>query len=626
MTESCLPDGVHSSISALLDHLERKHGPAIVSRAVSYLTLSRTGLTEAELADLLAGDDKVLSGYRCQGEKAPPVTKLPQIDVEALLLDLRRFLVRRTVAGLRVLSWVSRHFKLVITKKYLLTSEARKEIHSAMADYFSRGGSCGDARAPLSNQKFDLPSSSAARSRVNARKILELPHHLQESGKWEQMESDVLMSSRFHQAMIQAGLLGDLVAMLESEEVLSHSRLFRERALIASVLKSRACFLQSSPLQLPTVMETNLLPYREVFPALSAYFSDIQLQMRERESAVGVALCPAPSSVPPVRRLKFDGNGSVADVAATDCGVVAQIMDDGTAWFGKAPGYELAKLSLTSEQRQLRFSGVKTSGSFVLLSAWCDRLFCWDAKGPEEFLPLPVPRNPNRRAPTKIGGFVACGKKLFTWWRNQSSVDMFDISDGTATHFQCRNCVTSFVCSSDGSRLYCGQEGGVVSLFDTGTGGDALATWSNPSRKAIVWMNVSKEEREIACGDETGNVALWESAAETRPPRLVKERSCGFEDVLGMDCAEDAHVLLVCRSRRVSLWDTCDWELQDEFSAPQGKLFAHAVLSKNGSLVLALLGARSFVMAWRVSTGECVLSLETNPQPRALLKTATDVV
>lgn len=642
MTESCLPNGVHSSICALLDHLEHKHGSAIVSRAVSYLTLSRTGLTEAELTDLLTSDDKVLSGYLWQGEKAPSVMKLPQIDVETLLLDLRRFLIRRTVAGLWVLSWVSRHFKLVITKRYLFTLESRKEIHSSMADYFSRQGSCRSARSHLISQKslhidrqpssqpFDFPSSSKERSRLNVRKILELPHHLQESEKWEQMESDVLMSLRFHQAMIQAGLLGDLVAMLESEKGLSHSRLFRERAFIASILKSCACFLRSSPLQLPTVMETNLLPYREVFPTLNVYFNDIQLQRRERESIVGVALCPAPSSIPSLRCLKFNtgnGNSSVAEVAVTDCGVVAQIMDDGTAWFWKGPGYEVAKLSLTSEQQELRFTGVKTSAQFILLSTLCNRLFFWNVRGPGKFVQLQVHLNSNQQAPPKIGGFVACHKKLFAWWKNQSLVNMFDISDETATHFQCQSCVTCSVCSSDGSHLYCGQEEGIVSLFDTDTG-SVLATWSNSSHKAILWMNFSKKKREIVCVDKTGSIALWELAAKTHPPRLIKERFCGFEfdKVLSTDYSDDTHTLLVCRARQVSLWDACNWELQDHFSAPQEKLFVHAVLSQNGSLILALLDACSFILVWRVNTGECVLSLKTNQQPRALLKTASDIM
>lgn len=642
MTGSCIPNGVHSSICALLDHLEQKHGSAIVSRAVSYLTLSRTGLTEVELTDLLSSDDKVLASYLWQGEKAPSVMKMPQIDVEMLLLDLRRFLIRRTIAGLWVLTWVSRHFKLVITKRYLFTSEARKEIHSAMSDYFSLGGSRGNSRPFLISQKslhinrqqssqlLDFPNSSKEHSQVTKRKILELPHHLQESEKWEQMESDVLMSFRFHQAMIQAGLLGDLVAMLKSEEGLSHSHLSRERGFIASILKSCACFLQSSPLQLPTVMETNLLPYREVFPTLNTYFNDIQHQRRERENTVGVALCPAPSSIPSVRCLNFNtgiGNSSVAEVAVTDCGIVAQITNDGAARFWIGPGYEAAKLLLTSEQQELWFTGVKTSAQFILLSTLCNRLFFWNVSGPERFVPLQVRLNSNLQASNRIGGFVACHQNLFTWWINQNLVNMFDISNETVTHFQCQSCVTCSICSSDGSLLYCGQEKGIISLFDTKTG-SVLSTWSNPSHKAILWMNFSEEKRELVCSDKTGNIASWELAAKTHPPRLMKKNFCGFEfeTILSTDYSDGTHTLLVCQSRQVSLWDSCNWDLRDQFSAPEEKLFTHAVLSLNGHLLLALLDSCFFILVWRVNTGECVLSLKTNRQPQLLLKTALDVM
>lgn len=651
VTETSIPDGVHSSISALLDNLEQKHGPALVNRAVCYLALSRTGLTEAELADLLSRDIKVLSGYLWQGDKAPSVIKVPQIDVETLLLDLRRFLIQRTAGGLQVLSWASRHFKLVITKKYLFTIEARKEIHSAMADYFSSRCAYGNAKPRLitkkflpndesvqmtacidrqpSNQPFDFPNSSKEGSQVNVRTILELPHHLQESEKWEQMEAEVLMSFRFHETMVQAGYLGDLIAMLESKDIQCHSHLSKERAFITSILKSGACFLQSSPLHLATVMETNILPYLAVFPTLNMYINEIRLQRRKMESRVSVVLCPASSSVPSVQCLKLitgNGNNSVAEVAVTDGGIVAQIMNDGTAWFWLGHGHDVAKLSLTSEQQELQFTGVKSSDHFILLSTLCNRLFFWNMEGPERFVPLHVPLM-SKQATTKIKGFVACQTKLFTWWEKECLVNMFDISDETVRQFQCQSCVTCSVCSSDGSHLYCGQEEGIISLFDTDTG-VVLATWLNPNHKAISWMNVSKEKLEIACGDKTGNIAVWEVTPKTHTPRLIKESFSGdeFDEVFNTEYSDDTNTLLVCRLRQVSLWDTCKWELWDQFSAPQEKLFTHAMLSQNGNLILALLDTCSFILVWRVHTGECVLSLQTNKQPLALMKTASDIM
>lgn len=642
VTEASLPDGVHSSISALLDHLEQKHGSNMVTRAVSYLTLSRTGLTESELADLLSADDQVLSGHDQQ------VERVLQVDVERLLLDLRRFLIRRTVTGLHVFCWVSRHFKLVVTRRYLGTLTVRREIHSAMADYFSGWRADGRAeplpvnpkslpnkdRQPCS-QLFDFASFASKAGRVNLRKVLELPHHLQESNKWQELEHILLMSLGFHQAMVQAGLLGDLVTMLEAEEKSPCSRFSRERGLMAGILKSYACLLRSLPLQLPTVMETNLLPYLEVFPALKTYIREIREEMRKRGSGLGVMLFPAPSSVPSLHCLKWDTQDRVAvtEVAGTERGIVAEVMEDGTAWFWKGSGCDVAKLSLSFEQKELKFAGVKTSAQFVLLSTKCDKLFLWDVTGPEMFLqlqnPLKKEHEPKskRHTPNRIQGFVACQKKLCVWWENETSVCVFDVYNETVAHFQCQSYVTCLVCSSDGMYMYCGQEGGRVALFDTTTG-RLVGTWSNSNHSTVTSMILCEDKWEMACVDHTGNVTVWDVVAKKQPPRLVKESFTGnkYKNVLNTDYSEEIHTLLVCQSHQVTLWGTCDWELWDQFLAPQGRAFTHAMLTQDGHLFLALLDTCPHALVWQVSTGECVLALETNKLPHALLKTASDVM
>ncbi|XP_037631753.1 NACHT and WD repeat domain-containing protein 2-like isoform X1 [Sebastes umbrosus] len=649
VTESSLPDGVHSSISALLDHLEQKHGSSLVARGVSYLTLSRTGLTEAELADLLSSDHAVLTEYAQRDESPSSNVRVPQVDVERLLLDLRRFLIRRTVAGSRVLLWASRHFKLVVAKRCLGTCEVRREIHLAMADYFSGQLSCEVAKPLLVKQKsgpnkdtaqmeiyidkqppsqpFVFTSSFKEVGRVNLRKILELPHHLQESDQWGELEHGLLMSLNFHQAMVQAGLLGDLIAMLGSEEGSSYFCLSRERALLASILKSCVCLLRSSPLQLPSVMETSLLPYLEFFPALQGYAREIRQERRKRGSGLGVALCPATSSVPPTQQLKCGAKTkdvSVREAAGTECGIVAEIMDDGTAWIWKGSGCGVVKLSLSCEQEELRFAGVKSSGQFMLLSTRCNKLFLWDVTGPEMFLQV----NKDPLKTDKVEGFVARQKKLFMWWKEKSFVSMFDVSSETLTHFQCQSDVTCLVCSSNGCYMYCGQEEGTVSIFDTNTG-SLLGNCSNSNHNAVTSVILCEDKWEMACVDRTGSVTLWDVAAKRKPPRLVTESFTGGKsnNILNVDYSDEIGTLLVCQSHQVALWDTCDWELWDQFSAPQERAFTQAVLAQGGHLFLALLDACPFVLVWRVSTGECVLSLETNTQPpHTLLKTASDVV
>ncbi|KAI3354346.1 hypothetical protein L3Q82_018869, partial [Scortum barcoo] len=655
VTESSLPDGVHSSISALLNHLEQRHGSSIVARAVSFLTLSRTGLTEAELADLLSSDDVVLSEYAQWGISPPSNMRVAQIDVERLLLDLRRFLIRRTVAGSHVLLWVSRHFKLVVAKKYLGTHEARKAIHSAMTDYFSGRWACGSVKPLLVNQKsgpnkdttqmeicidrqlpsqpFVFASSSKEAGQVNLRKVLELPHHLQESEKWEELEHVLLMSLGFHQAMVRSGLLGDLVDMLEAEGRSDQFCFSRERALLASILKSCACLLQSSPLQLPTVMETSLLPYLEVFPALRGYIREIRQERRKRGVGLGVALCPASSSVPSIRCLKCNAQTediSVTEAVGTECGIIAEIMDEGSAWFWKGSSCDVVRLSLSWEQRELKFAGVRSSGQFMLLSTQCNKVFLWDMAGPEMFLqvkdPLKTEFEPelSQQTPNKIEGFVAHQQKLFIWWKGERFVSVLDVSDQTLTHYQCQSCVTCLVCSSNGFYMYCGQEEGTVSIFDTSTG-SLLGTCSNSNRNAVTSMILCEDKRELACVERTGNVRLWNVA---QSPRLVKESFTGDKsnNILNVDRSDEIDTLLVCQSHQVTLWDTCDWEPWDQFLAPQGRAFTQAVLTQGGHLFLALLNTCSHVLVWRVSTGECVLSLGTDKLPHTLLKVASDVI
>ncbi|XP_068174254.1 NACHT and WD repeat domain-containing protein 2 isoform X2 [Antennarius striatus] len=648
VTDSSLPDGVHSSICALLDHLEHKHGSSLVVRALSYLTLSRTGLTEAELSDLLSSDDKVLLEYVQQNETPSSDVKVPQVDVETFLLDLRSFLTLRTVKGSKVFFWVSRHFKLAVTKRYLGSHDLRKEIHSAMADYFSGQWARGITKPSLANQK-SLPNKETAHiapntdwqpfifasslkdiGRVNRRKVLELPHHLQESNKFEELEVGLLLSLGFHQAMVRAGLLGNLLAMLEGEQGSPHWRFSRERGLVANILKSCACFLQSSSLQLPTVMETSLFPYLQVFPALRGFFREIREERRKRGSGLGVVLCPAPSLVPSIHCLKSDitvREVSVTEVAGNDCGMVAMITDDGTAWFWKGSGFDVVKLLLSWEKNKLKFAGLKSSGPYILLFTRCNKLFCWDVTGPEVFVQLNAESESKDPTSNIIDGFVACQKKLFIWFKDESFVRMFDVSSETVTHFQCQSCVTCLVCSSTGLYMFCGQQDSTVSIFDTNTL-SLLGTCSDSKRDSVTLIILCEDKWEMACMDWTGNLTLWDVTAKTQPPRLVtKILSCGKSDnILNTDYSEEINTLLVCQSHLVTLWDTCDWEPWDKFLSPHESAFTHAVLSQDGHLFLALLDACPFVLVWRVSTGECVLSLETNGQPHTLLKTASDII
>uniref|UniRef100_A0A4W5QW13 NACHT domain-containing protein n=1 Tax=Hucho hucho TaxID=62062 RepID=A0A4W5QW13_9TELE len=662
VTDETLPVGVHSSITVFLVHLEEKHGLALVSRALSYLTLSRTGLTEAELSDLLSSDDEVLAGYVSANEPPPSKVRVPEVEVERLLLDLKGFLVKRSVAGSHVLFWVSRHFGLVVCKRYLSSWEMREEMHTAMADYFNGRWAYGKAKPLVISQNagFNQPgavpdtarlkkyidrqppgqpyvfnsqpsSSSSSPSsehvRVNLRKLLELPYHLKESGRLEELGRGLIMSLEFHQAMLRAGLLGDLVTLLEDWEREGASQLIfpRERALLAGILRDSACLLWSSPMELSMVMKVRLLPFLGLCPELEGYAEAVTQGIKKRGSGLGVVLSPAPSTVPSTQCFFPEARQCpVTDAAGTVSGTVVVIQSDGSAWVWR--GREAEELKLSCEPA-LRFVSVRSSGTFILLSTQCNTQLLWDVSGTTCFQDILSQErqepNSDQHSSTIVEGFLMCDDRMCVWWKGLSYVSVSEVSTSRLlTRLQCQNTVRSVSFPSSGQFVYCGQEKGTVSIFDTSRG-TLTATCSSPAESSVISVILSEDEREMVCVDSRGHVLLWGVATKT-DPKLLKECCSGSShfEFINTDLSKESSILLVCKTQEIVLWDTCDWEQWDHFRAPQGKAFSQALLAQDGHLILASLEACPSVLVWRMTTGQCVLSLDTGSpsQPHSLLK------
>lgn len=660
MTDETLPVGVHSSITVFLVHLEEKHGLVLVSRALSYLTLSRTGLTEAELSDLLSSDDEVLAGYVSASEPPPSKVRVPEVEVERLLLDLKGFLVKRSAAGSHVLFWVSRHFGLVVCERYLSSWEMREEMHTAMADYFNGRWAYGRAKPLVISQNTGLnqpgavpdtaqmkkyidrqplgqpyvfnskPSSSSPSSehvRVNLRKLLELPYHLKESGRMEELGRGLMMSLEFHQAMLRAGLLGDLVTLLEDWEREGASQLIfpRERALLAGILRDSACLLWNSPMELSMVMKVRLLPFLGLCPELEGYAEEVTQGIKKRGSGLGVVLSPAPSTVPSTQGFFPEARQCpVTDAAGTVSGTVVVIQSDGSAlvWRGR----EAEELKLSCEPA-LRFVSVRSSGTFILLSTQCNTLLLWDVSGTTCFQDvLSLERqesNSDQHSSTIVEGFLMCDDRMCVWWKGLSYVSLSEVcTSRLLTRLQCQNTVRSVSFPSSGQFVYCGQEKGTVSIFDTSTS-TLTAICSSPAESSVISVILSEDEREMACVDSKGHILLWGVATKT-DPKLLKECCSGSShfEFINTDLSEESSILLVCKAQEIVLWDMCDWEQWDHFRAPQGKAFSQALLAQDGHLILASLEACPSVLVWRMTTGQCVLSLDTGSpsQPLSLLK------
>ena len=74
-----------------------------MSHALSYLTASRNGLSDAELEDVLSLDDVVLNDVFQHW--LPPLRRLPPLLIPRLVDELERYLVEREANGTTVVYW-----------------------------------------------------------------------------------------------------------------------------------------------------------------------------------------------------------------------------------------------------------------------------------------------------------------------------------------------------------------------------------------------------------------------------------------------------------------------------------------------------------------------------------------
>ena len=106
--ETVLADTVKGVIHRLFDRVERQHGRAFVSYALSYITASKNGLSDAELEDVLSLDDTVLNDVFIHW--IPPIRRIPPLLWPRLNDDLKAYIVQREANGIIVNWWYHRQF------------------------------------------------------------------------------------------------------------------------------------------------------------------------------------------------------------------------------------------------------------------------------------------------------------------------------------------------------------------------------------------------------------------------------------------------------------------------------------------------------------------------------------
>ena len=161
-----------NQIELLFERLsqDENHGPVFIKHILAMITLSREGVSQKEITDVLWMDDEYRNEFDIRKHaNQPHVETLPPIIWSRFFFEIEPFLMERTAGGAIVFDFFHRLFKIVV--KSSITESLSLTIHKLLSTYFS-----DNALHPV---RFITGDGSVI---YNTRKLIELPYH-QTEGK-----------------------------------------------------------------------------------------------------------------------------------------------------------------------------------------------------------------------------------------------------------------------------------------------------------------------------------------------------------------------------------------------------------------------------------------------------------
>ncbi|KAM4702112.1 NACHT and WD repeat domain-containing protein 2-like [Discoglossus pictus] len=296
-------------ITRLFHKLEVKYGYQLVSRVLSYISLSRSGIGEAELVDLLSSDDMVLAQLYPLDQMVG-ILRVPDWIVANILLDLQDCLSQRVMTSCRLVCWTNCNYQQVVIKLYLSSQELIHKLHTNVCHYFTGRWAYGRAKLmsikqmnqplykdPMPNLHtvapkiyvdrqlpsqpwfFNGQSSHQNTSTGNIRKAYELPFHLTECGKLDDLYNKILIVLPYYKVLLNSG---QLHALTQNIDKFTHLTGRKEIYFICDILKETECLLKENPDTLDMVMKAKIMPILSAYPELlkimkQVYQDDIRM-------------------------------------------------------------------------------------------------------------------------------------------------------------------------------------------------------------------------------------------------------------------------------------------------------------------------------------------------------------
>ena len=166
-----------------------------------YLSAAFSGLSDGEMEDILSLDDEVLQDtYLFHLPPDERTIRLPPLLWKRIKYDLEEYISEKRSGNRLVSNWYHRQFVEAARDRYL-NEDVKKTLHHALADYFM--GVWSDRVKPLELYKIKKGSYPDAvrgvpaqpiqyqKGMYNLRKMIELPHHLANSGQFQVYKTEI---------------------------------------------------------------------------------------------------------------------------------------------------------------------------------------------------------------------------------------------------------------------------------------------------------------------------------------------------------------------------------------------------------------------------------------------------
>ncbi|XP_075565861.1 NACHT and WD repeat domain-containing protein 2 [Pelecanus crispus] len=644
--ESSLCVTVHESIEQLFWSLENKCGSRLLSRALGYITMSKSGLSEMELEDILALDNSVMYELSESIRESNPL-RIPYIYIARLKEGLQGYLIERQVKNVTLLLWANRHLQLIAQKLYLHNEEDLQEMHTVMAEYFLGVWSGGrrkpfysndqylngcpdhDSRGLNKDEKHCMDQTAFDRQApdqpwvfqcnplepdiffINHRKMTELIHHLTRCGRTDDLLYGVIMNFSWLYTMIRIGQFDKALSDIELAYTYSQEK---ELKFLASTLRSIKFKVVKYPGSLSAELQQRLLPVVSSLPKLRHLLLEC-----DKDGPKYCSIVPLHSSMDvtysPERLPLSSSCVHVTEILPTfNPSTVIAALENGSISTWDVETRQLLR-QITTAPSVILGMKLTSDEKYLVVATTKNTLLIYDNINSCLLSEVEIKGSKHcgiGGGSSFINGFTLSVNHALAWLEASKDVTVIDLLYGWPLyHFHCWYEVTCVQCSPDGVYAFCGQYLNTATIFHLGSGEKLATMTSEFSGGFVKFLLILDTAQEMVMVDNEGSLSVW-NTEEITNPQLTDDFDCRREDseVVNIELSEDQSAILICKAVSIELLDTRVWKVAEKFRAKHNERFISAVLSKNGNCIIASMENTSAIFVWRRDTGQCMASLQ----------------